>query len=126
MNVLILEDANIGGLTLRALNDRGMRGSWFICVKSVDSESLTGIRADRTVETVQLSQYNLALVDGFLMIDGLMGWDVLPWLKPLMFTVGTSSIGDIGANLEIDKAEMVDKLDFLIESVQSAKLLAAA
>ena len=118
MKVLILEDAKIGGQALQALKDRGHDGSWFISVKSVDDHKLIGVRSDFSLEEVQLSQYNLALVDGFLMLGGLMGWEVLPWLNPRMVTVGTSSIGGIGAHKDIDKGEMVEKLDELIESAQ--------
>lgn len=121
MKVLILEDAKIGGLAQQALVERGMSASWFVCVKSVDSEKLTGVHADGSIETVSLADYQLALVDGFLLIDGLMGWEVLPSLTPHMYTVGTSSAGDIGAHMEFDKAEMVNQLDQLIACVQPVR-----
>ena len=126
MKVLILEDAKIGGLALQALKERGIDGSWFISVKSVDSFTLTGLRSDRSEETIRLADYGLAMVDGFLLIDGLMGWDVLPWLKPLMLTVGTSSVGGIGADIDIDKAEMVEKLDTLLETARKFSSLSLA
>ncbi|MBX9689132.1 MAG: hypothetical protein K2X27_20655 [Candidatus Obscuribacterales bacterium] len=112
--VLILEDAQIGGDTLQALRDRGLEGSWFIGVKSVNNSTLTGIRPDFSEEVVQLSHYALAFVDGFLYICGQMGWDVLPFVKPLMHTVGTSSIGEIGCHESIDKGDMVKELDRIL------------
>lgn len=111
--ILILEDAPIGGQLLQAINERGLQGSCFVGVKSVENGLLTGIRSDFSEETVKLEDYGMAFVDGFLYIAGMMGWNILPSLKPLMFTIGTSSVGDIGAHKSIEKAEMINLFDQL-------------
>ena len=113
--ILILEDAKIGGQLLQAIGERGLQGSWFVGVKSIGNGSLTGFRSDLSEETVQLEDYGMAFVDGFLYISGLMGWVVLPELKQQMFTIGTSSLGEIGAHTSIEKADMVTLFDQLLE-----------
>lgn len=112
--ILILEDAHIGRQLLQHIVDRGLSGNCYIGVRSVKDGQLTGIRHDFSDETVDLSQFGIAFVDGFLYIDGLMGWDLLPLLSPLMYTVGTSSVGDIGANKSIEKADMISLFDQLL------------
>lgn len=109
--ILILEDAGIGGRTLAALAQRGYEASWFVGVSSIHNGTLNGIRADLSLEAVSLSDYCLAFVDGFLYIGGLMGWEAAVELNRHMITIGTSSIGKIGTQHQIEKEEMLDKLD---------------
>lgn len=115
MKILILEDALIGETVLAAAVAHGLQGKCFVGVKSLQGTKLTGFcREGLKEEVVELTEFNLAFVDGFLYIGGMMGWQVLPQLQGLMPTIGTSSMGDIGANLSIDKDDMLSTLNKII------------
>lgn len=116
MKILILEDALIGEDVRQEAEKLGLEAKCFVGVKSVEGTKLTGFcRQGLTLEVVDLCEYELAFVDGFLYIDGMMGWDVLPHLQPLMYTVGTSSMGGIGAHHTIDKENMSATLHKFVE-----------
>lgn len=107
--ILILEDARIGGQVKCALEAAGIAVSWFVGVKSLETGKLVGFTPELKLETVDLSDYELAFVDGFLYLGGLMGWELLPDLKAVMHTVGTSSLGGLPADEQIDKEQMLER-----------------
>lgn len=114
MRILILEDAQIGGRLAQEVNRLGLECTWFVGVKSLQGTEMIGFLSDLSEKSITLENYGLAFVDGFLYINGLMGWNLLPQLKDMMFTVGTSSLGEIGAHTSIEKDKMVESLADLI------------
>lgn len=113
--ILILEDARIGGRTLEALQERGLEGTWLLGVKSIEGNTLTGFGQDLSLRSLSISDYSLAFVDGFLYIGGMMGWEIIPVLSKKLYTIGTSSIGEIGAHMHIEKSQMLSRLDEFIQ-----------
>lgn len=119
--ILILEDGKpIAQRLLTEISLRGYEATWFVGVKSCKDGEITGFCADDLhLETVKLEDYGMAFVDGFLYIVGLMGWDVLPSLKPLMFTIGTSSLRPLDAHTNIEKTEMPELFAGLLPQAES-------
>lgn len=114
--ILILEDARIGGQVKDALLELGAECSWLVGVKSLEAGKIVGFNPKLELEELDLACYELAFVDGFLYIAGLMGWDLLPELKKLMHTISTSSMGEIGAHEDCEKEQMLERAKLWLQS----------
>lgn len=121
MKVLILEDARKLAETWRdAMVALGHTVVHFMWVTSIGDGVITGRRRidphgsavmEIASETVNLAEFDLALVDGFLGMPGEMGWTCLPHLALAgVGCITTSSFGDIGGSVEMEKEDVLPRL----------------
>lgn len=128
MKIIILDDAfRMTALWKEALEARGHDCVTFIWVPNITDGQLTGHNQDKVHHTVNLQDFDLALVDGFLAIPGLMGWDIIPHLTAAgVPAVTTSSHGPIGGILDVEKEDVVGRLDEILSYARKPQSKATA
>ncbi len=123
MKILILEDAYpTSDKWVKEFQARGHQCVSFIWVDGIVNGKITGHNRDKNLHTHDLASFDVALVDGVLAIPGMMGFECIPHIREVQLPfITTSSFGDIGGDVEMDKGEVINLIDEVLSYARGSQ-----